>query len=139
MDLLRRSECWITGQLIFLPFSLPHDQSHRFHYVLKIYVADLKEVESLPRHEVMHHLESIDSNVCAAYLEHIIIGLDETGAEFHEKLIELYLADIKPDQEKVARSNTSGSTASNCKPNYTDYFCLCLVLIECLYSSIELS
>lgn len=39
----------------------------------------------------MEHLESIGADVCIAYLEHIIHHLDEEGAEFSEKLIELYL------------------------------------------------
>lgn len=42
----------------------------------------------------MHHLETIDFFVCCAYLEHIIDDLGEEGAEFHEKLIELYLSRI---------------------------------------------
>ncbi|KAI5477615.1 rab guanyl-nucleotide exchange factor [Pseudohyphozyma bogoriensis] len=63
---------------------------------LEIFIADLEEVESLPRHDTMHHLEKIGSDVCATYLEHIIHQLGEEGAEFHEKLIELYLAAVHP-------------------------------------------
>lgn len=57
----------------------------------QIFIADLEEVESLPRHAVMAHLENVGSEVCVKYLEHIIHELGEQGSDFHEKLIELYL------------------------------------------------
>lgn len=60
--------------------------------LLQIFVADLEEVESLPRHDTMAHLERIGPDICIAYLEHTIHTLGEQGAEFHEKLIDLYLA-----------------------------------------------
>lgn len=52
----------------------------------------------------MQHLESIGSLICAAYLEHIIQHLGEQGAEFHEKLIELYLANLPVDDRSSADS-----------------------------------
>jgi len=42
----------------------------------------------------MAHLERIGADVCVTYLEHIIHTLGEEGSEFHEKLIELYLAAV---------------------------------------------
>ncbi|CEQ42822.1 SPOSA6832_04686 [Sporobolomyces salmonicolor] len=62
---------------------------------LQIFIADFEEVESLPRHATMAHLEGIGRDVCIRYLEHIIHVLGEQGAEFHEKLIELYLAVVQ--------------------------------------------
>ncbi|GAA5871131.1 hypothetical protein JCM1840_007600 [Sporobolomyces johnsonii] len=62
---------------------------------LQIFIADLEEVESLPRHATMAHLEGIGRDVCIKYLEHIIHVLGEQGADFHEKLIELYLAVVQ--------------------------------------------
>ncbi|GAA5982475.1 hypothetical protein JCM5350_000425 [Sporobolomyces pararoseus] len=73
---------------------------------LEIFVADLEEVESLPRHAVLAHLDAIDSQVCTEYLEHIIQGLGEQGSEFHEKLIELYLASAR-SAEKQDRNSSS--------------------------------
>lgn len=43
----------------------------------------------------MAHLERIGPDVCISYLEHTIHVLGENGSEFHEKLIELYLASVK--------------------------------------------
>ncbi|GAA5966350.1 hypothetical protein JCM21900_005140 [Sporobolomyces salmonicolor] len=62
---------------------------------LQIFIADFEEVESLPRHATMAHLEGMGRDVCIRYLEHIIHVLGEQGAEFHEKLIELYLAVVQ--------------------------------------------
>jgi hypothetical protein len=61
----------------------------------QIFVADFEEVESLPRHVVLAHLDSVDSQVCINYLEHIIHDLGEQGSEFQEKLIELYLGSVR--------------------------------------------
>ncbi|SCZ95117.1 BZ3500_MvSof-1268-A1-R1_Chr11-3g03615 [Microbotryum saponariae] len=58
---------------------------------LEIFIADLEEVEALPRHQVMQHLEGVGEEACMRYLEHVVHELDERGAEFHEKLIEVYL------------------------------------------------
>ncbi|KAK4050609.1 Vacuolar morphogenesis protein 6 [Microbotryomycetes sp. JL201] len=62
---------------------------------MQIFVGDHEEVESLPRHDVMSFLASIGSDVCQRYLENVIQVHGEQGAEFHEKLIDLYLADMQ--------------------------------------------
>ncbi|GAA6044405.1 hypothetical protein JCM8097_002743 [Rhodosporidiobolus ruineniae] len=67
---------------------------------LQIFTADLEEVESLPRHSTMAHLEKIGREVCIRYLEHVVHQLGEQGAEFHEKLIELYLAELVERRKK---------------------------------------
>lgn len=52
----------------------------------------------------MQHLEKIGPDVCISYLEHIIHTLGEEGAEFHEKLIELYLTEVhKAKSRKLDR------------------------------------
>lgn len=66
----------------------------------KIFVADLEEVESLPRHAVLAHLDAVDACVCINYLEHIIGQLGEQGSEFHEKLIELYLGSARSAEKR---------------------------------------
>ena len=39
----------------------------------------------------MRFIEETDADSCAGYLEHIINALGESGADFHDKLAELYL------------------------------------------------
>ncbi|GAA5915260.1 hypothetical protein JCM8208_004517 [Rhodotorula glutinis] len=62
---------------------------------LQVFLADLEEVETLPRHAVMAHLDKVGRDVCTRYLEHIIHALGEQGVDFHEKLVELYLATVQ--------------------------------------------
>ncbi|GAA5930252.1 Vam6p [Sporobolomyces koalae] len=81
---------------------------HDIRAGLEIFIADLEEVESLPRHAVMAHLENVGSEVCVKYLEHIIHELGEQGSDFHEKLIELYLGS---DQSAESRRNEPKLTA----------------------------
>lgn len=69
------------------------------YHAVQIFTADLDEVESLPRHRVMTHLESVSRDVCIRYLEHVIHQLGEQGAEFHEKLIDLYLQSLHATAE----------------------------------------
>ena len=73
---------------------------------IEIFVADLEEVESLPRHQTMAHLDKISRQACVAYLEHVIHQLDEQGPEFHEKLIELYLAEVQAQGTKDKQSGS---------------------------------
>lgn len=78
-------------------------------FAFQIFIADLEEVESLPRPATMAHLEKISSNACMVYLEHIIVALGEAGSDFHEKLIELYLNLVRlpestADAEKPGQS-----------------------------------
>ncbi|GAA5895940.1 Vam6p [Sporobolomyces salmoneus] len=76
---------------------------------LEIFVADLEEVESLPRHAVLAHLDAVDPEVCTKYLEHIVHDLGEQGSEFHEKLIELYLGSVRSAEKRERESTPSKS------------------------------
>ena len=67
----------------------------------QIFTADKAEVEALPRREVMRFLDQLNSGACKGYLEHIINNLDESGAEFHDRLAELYIGDAKTPGELV--------------------------------------
>ncbi|SCV73601.1 BQ2448_7527 [Microbotryum intermedium] len=66
---------------------------------LEIFVADMEEVEALPRHEVMKHTEHVGEDACMRYLEHVVHELDERGAEFHDKLIQVYLRKVFDDAD----------------------------------------
>jgi hypothetical protein len=47
----------------------------------------------LPRHLVINHLETIDSDprICCRFIEFLINERHEESAEFHDRLVELYL------------------------------------------------
>ena len=84
--------------------------------VVQIFTADEPEVEALPRQEVMHFLETTDSNACVGYLEHVIDVWEEKGADLQDKLAELYLA-----RARTASKTESGGLCPRC-------FTRCLLL-----------
>ncbi|XP_048578453.1 vam6/Vps39-like protein [Nematostella vectensis] len=57
---------------------------------LKIFTEDLPEVEALPRHKVLDHIELNAKNLVIKYLEHIIFIWNEIQPRFHNKLINCY-------------------------------------------------
>ncbi|XP_026141085.1 vam6/Vps39-like protein isoform X2 [Carassius auratus] len=62
---------------------------------LKIFTEDLTEVETLPRDKVLNFLKEGFKELAVPYLEHIIHLWDETGPEFHNVLIQLYLEKVQ--------------------------------------------
>lgn len=55
-------------------------------------------MEALPRKEVVDFLAKENKDACITYLEHAITGLEENGADFHDRLAELYLEKAKKDE-----------------------------------------
>ncbi|KAM6359612.1 vam6/Vps39-like protein isoform 1-T1 [Alca torda] len=62
---------------------------------LKIFTEDLPEVEALPRDKVLSFLIENFKSLTIPYLEHIIHVWEETGAEFHNCLIQLYCEKVQ--------------------------------------------
>lgn len=52
----------------------------------------------------MQYLEKINLDACVGYLEHVIHGLNESGAEFHDKFAEIYLDRAKAAAKKAKDS-----------------------------------
>ena len=71
--------------------------------LLQIFTADEAEVEALPRHRVLAHLEKIGPSACVGYLEHITKELGEAGPDYHDKLVELYLDQARKTPEDPKR------------------------------------
>ena len=83
---------------------------------LDIFVADIDEVESLPRHAVSLHLQNNASReVYEKYLEHIIQNLHEDGPEFHERLVEIYMDEVERYDELGRRSSEMADNGSYTK------------------------
>jgi hypothetical protein len=61
----------------------------------EIFTADEPEVEALPREQVVNFLSKHNSSACVGYLEHVINDLGDASPDFHDKLAELYLAEVK--------------------------------------------
>ncbi|XP_063015164.1 vam6/Vps39-like protein isoform X3 [Melospiza melodia melodia] len=62
---------------------------------LKIFTEDLPEVEALPRDKVLSFLIENFKSLTIPYLEHIIDVWEETGADFHNCLIQLYCEKVQ--------------------------------------------
>uniref|UniRef100_A0A8C9EIR6 CNH domain-containing protein n=1 Tax=Pavo cristatus TaxID=9049 RepID=A0A8C9EIR6_PAVCR len=62
---------------------------------LKIFTEDLPEVEALPRDKVLSFLIENFKSLAIPYLEHIIHVWEETGADFHNCLIQLYCEKVQ--------------------------------------------
>lgn len=58
---------------------------------MEIFTADTGKVSLLPRLEVVKLLASLDADLCAQYLEHIIHDVGEASPEIHERLAGIYL------------------------------------------------
>lgn len=67
----------------------------------QIFTADPDTVEPLPRHDVLVHLETVSPRATVAFLEFLVDKLGEKGSEFHDRLAELYLDDVKKGKKKT--------------------------------------
>ena len=73
---------------------------------LELFTADMEEVETLPRHAVLRHLQKLNQpDTLTKYLEHIIFTLHEDGPDFHERLAEIYLDDV----ERLSKQDTAAA------------------------------
>ncbi len=60
-----------------------------------VFLADTENAESLPREKVLSFLEKIDKELALRYLEHVVDELNDDTPELHQKLVTLYLEDLK--------------------------------------------
>ncbi|KAJ3613000.1 hypothetical protein NHX12_019257 [Muraenolepis orangiensis] len=75
---------------------------------LKIFTEDLTEVETLPRDKVLSFLREGFREMAAPYLEHIIHVWEDTQAEFHNVLIQLYLERVQGLMKQYLNSLPEG-------------------------------
>ncbi|KAL7909928.1 hypothetical protein GGI35DRAFT_468953 [Trichoderma velutinum] len=63
-------------------------------YAMEIFIGDTENAETLPREKVLPYLQDLDPKLERQYLEHIIMELDDTTADFHNRLVELYVSSL---------------------------------------------
>ncbi|KAL6821189.1 AvaB protein [Trichoderma sp. SZMC 28015] len=63
-------------------------------YAMEIFIGDTENAETLPREKVLPYLQEIDMKLERQYLEHIIMELDDSTADFHNRLVELYVSSL---------------------------------------------
>src|SRR6202012_3138187 len=62
---------------------------------MEIFLADTVDAESLPREKVLAFLETINRELVLRYLEHVVDELNDMTPELHQRLVTLYLEDLK--------------------------------------------
>ncbi|KAL0940611.1 vacuolar sorting protein 39 domain 1 [Colletotrichum truncatum] len=62
---------------------------------MEIFIADSENAETLPRARVARFLGGIDPALEVQYLEHIINELDDSTPDFHNRLVELFIKQLK--------------------------------------------
>lgn len=62
---------------------------------MDVFLADTDNAEKLPRQRVLDFLAEIDSKLETQYLEHIIGELSVNDGDLHQRLIDLYLGQLK--------------------------------------------
>ena len=62
---------------------------------MEIFLADTENAESLPREKVLTFLEAIDKELELRYLEYVVDELNDMTPELHQRLVNLYLDDLK--------------------------------------------
>ncbi|KAF3766243.1 SPX-domain-containing protein [Cryphonectria parasitica EP155] len=62
---------------------------------MEVFVADTENAETLPRHRIVQFLDRIDAKLEVRYLEHIITELNDLTPDFHNRLVELLVQQLK--------------------------------------------
>ena len=62
---------------------------------MQIFIVDTVNAETLPRENVLHFLEGLNRQLSVQYLEHVIDEWHDDTSTFHDRLIELYLEELK--------------------------------------------
>ncbi|KAH7160619.1 SPX domain-containing protein [Dactylonectria macrodidyma] len=62
---------------------------------LEIFIGDTENAETLPRERVVAFLHDVDAQLEGKYLEHIINELEDMTPDLHNRLVELYVKNLK--------------------------------------------
>lgn len=69
---------------------------------MEVFLADTENAETLPRDRVVQYLDGIDQRLEVRYLEHIITELNDLTPDFHNRLVELLVEQLKADDIRDA-------------------------------------
>ena len=67
---------------------------------MEVFIADSENAETLPRDRVIRFLGNIDIALEIQYLEHIISELNDMTPDFHNRLVELFVRQLKERRVK---------------------------------------
>lgn len=64
-------------------------------YAMEIFVGDTENAETLPRDRITQYLRDQDPKLEGQYIAHIIDELEDDNPEFHNRLVDLYVRNLK--------------------------------------------
>lgn len=64
-------------------------------FAMEIFTGDTEDAETLPRERVMTFLRTIDTALERQYLEHVVMELDDSTPNLHDRLLELYISALE--------------------------------------------
>lgn len=67
---------------------------------IKVFTPDPETVEPLPSPAVLAHLETVSPRAAIAFLDFLIYKLGESESQYHDRLAELYIDDVKRERKK---------------------------------------
>lgn len=62
---------------------------------MEVFLGDTENAETLPREKIVQFLDGIDTRLEIRYLEHIIEDLNDLTPDFHNRLVELFVDQLK--------------------------------------------
>ncbi|PQE26179.1 vacuolar sorting 39 domain 1 protein [Rutstroemia sp. NJR-2017a BBW] len=71
---------------------------------MEVFLADTENAETLPRERVLEFLHKIDVNLEIRYLEHVINELNDLTPQFHNRLADAYIEELKKRQDRDSES-----------------------------------
>ncbi|OAA64005.1 AvaB protein [Cordyceps fumosorosea ARSEF 2679] len=64
-------------------------------FAMEIFTGDTENAETLPRERVAAFLRTMDTALERQYLEHVVMELEDSTPELHNRLVELYIAALE--------------------------------------------
>jgi hypothetical protein len=71
---------------------------------MEVFLADTENAETLPRDKVISFLQGINAKLAVKYLEHVITELNDDTPEFHTRLVESYIRELRSRQDEDSGS-----------------------------------
>ncbi|KAM3076154.1 Vacuolar morphogenesis protein 6 [Clarireedia jacksonii] len=71
---------------------------------IEVFLADTENAETLPRDRVLEFLRNIDVNLEIRYLEHVINELNDLTPQFHNRLADAYIEELKKREDRDSES-----------------------------------
>ncbi|KAK3997150.1 vacuolar morphogenesis protein 6 [Cladorrhinum sp. PSN332] len=69
---------------------------------MEVFLADSENAETLPRDQVIKFLDSVDPGLEIQYLEHIVDEWNDLTPDFHNRLVELFVRQLRENDKGAA-------------------------------------